>query len=302
LTKTTGGDEELASFLQRAVGYSLTGLTTEEKLFFAHGPAATGKSTFLEAIRTVIGDYGRTADFQTFVKRTGDRGIPNDIARLVGARLVVGSEVDEGKQLAEALVKQLTGGDTVTARFMRQEFFEYTPQFKLWLAANARPAVDPNDSGIWRRILLIPFTQEIPEEERDPTVKERLRTDPDVHAAVLAWAARGCLLWQQRGLDPPPSVVAYTDEYREETDPLSEFFNECCDLNPLAWVASRSLHESYHRWAKFHAHAPVSSRTLAASLKRRNVEQKKRKGERGWQGIRLSKASPEHYAPASHAF
>jgi putative DNA primase/helicase len=206
LERITGGDAELATFLQRAVGYSLTGHTSEEVLFFPHGPTATGKSTKLEAIRAVLGEYAATADFETFLKRHGDAGVRNDIARLAGARLVVSIEVDDGKTLAEGLLKLLTGGDTVAARFLYQETFEFVPRFKLWLAANDRPRVNADDAAMWRRILQIPFVHVIPEAERDDRVKLLLRSVPDVQSAILAWAVHGCLEWQRRGLAVPQCV------------------------------------------------------------------------------------------------
>ena len=179
------------AFYRRAVGYSLTGHTSEEVLFFAHGPTATGKSSKLEAIRGVLGDYAATADFETFLKRHGDAGIRNDVARLAGARLVISVEVDDGKALAEGLLKLLTGGDTVAARFLYRETFEFRPVFKLWLAANDRPRVNADDAAMWRRILQLPFVNVIPEAERDERVKLALRNDPAVQTAILAWAVQG---------------------------------------------------------------------------------------------------------------
>ena len=170
LDSVTGGKQEWKEFLQRAVGYSLTGDVSEEVLFFVHGPAASGKSTFIEALKSVLADYGKTADFETFLKTIGSNGPRNDIARLAAARFVASVEVDEGKQLAEGIVKSLTGGDSITARFLYKEAFEFTPQFKLWMAANHAPRVDAEDAAMWRRIIRIPFDQVIPKEKRDPKI------------------------------------------------------------------------------------------------------------------------------------
>jgi putative DNA primase/helicase len=288
LHKITAGDEELERFLQRAAGYSLTGSTAEEKLFFPHGPAATGKSTFLEALKAVLGDYATTTDFETLLKRKGDRGIPNDIARLAGTRLVVSIEVDEGKQLAAGLVKQLTGGDTVIARFLRKEFFEFKPQFKLWLAANDRPQVSATDSGIWRRIVQIPFTVEIPADERDPMVKQRLTGDPEIQTAILAWAVDGALAWQEHGLDVPSKVRAYTEEYRQENDPLQDFLDECCLLAPEASVTRKGLRKAYERWAWTNHRPQLTARRFADLLKTRGVIAGGKEGQdRTWVGITL---------------
>ncbi|MGO9976814.1 MAG: phage/plasmid primase, P4 family [Solirubrobacteraceae bacterium] len=208
IAEITGGDGDFTAFLQRAVGYTLTGDVGEEVLFFAHGPAATGKSTFLEALKATLGgEYAVAADFEAFLKRRNDYGIRSDIARLAGARLVLGTEVDDGKQLAEGLVKQLTGGDTVTARFMYRDYFEFRPSFKLWLAANHRPRVNADDEAMWRRILQLPFTQVVPSERRDPELKRMLTTDPAVRSAILAWAVEGSIEWAARGLGVPQRVV-----------------------------------------------------------------------------------------------
>jgi putative DNA primase/helicase len=288
LYKITAGDEELERFLQRAAGYSLTGSTAEEKLFFPHGPAATGKSTFLEALKAVLGDYASTTDFETLLKRKGDRGIPNDIARLAGTRMVVSIEVDEGKQLAAGLVKTLTGGDTVTARFLRKEFFEFTPRFKLWLAANDRPQVSATDSGIWRRIVQIPFTVEIPADERDPLVKQRLTSDPEIQSAILAWAVEGCLAWQQSGLAVPDRVKAYTEEYRQENDPLRDFLDECCRLDRGARTPRNLLKRAYDEWARSNFQPPLTAKRLSELLKLRGITDGGKAGEeRTWQGIAL---------------
>jgi putative DNA primase/helicase len=215
LREATGEHDALAAFLRRAVGYSLTGDTGEEVLFFIHGPEAAGKSTFIEAIKAALGDYARTADFETFLQKRGDGGIRNDIARLAGARLVVSIEIDEGKRLAQGLVKQLTGGDTVTARFLWAEAFEFEPQFKLWLAANHAPKVRDTDGALWRRILRVPFEHVVPKEQRDKAVKATLKNPALAGPAILAWAVAGCLEWQQVGLGVPPEVMAATATYRE---------------------------------------------------------------------------------------
>jgi putative DNA primase/helicase len=289
LRTVTGGDEELIRFLQRAAGYSLTGDTGEEKLFFAHGPAATGKSSFLEALKGVLGDYATTTDFETLLRRKGDRGIPNDIARLAGTRLVLSIEVEDGKQLASGLVKTLTGGDTIVARYLRKEFFEFKPQFKLWLAANDRPRVHASDTGIWRRIVQMPFTEAIPEEKRDPTVKHRLRNDPEVQQAILAWAVEGCIAWQHDGLQIPERVRDYTEEYRQENDPLADFFDEYCLFEPDARVSRKRLRSVYGYWAHRLFQKPWSAKAFADELKRRGVtDGGKLNGDRAWGGIRLT--------------
>lgn len=283
----TGGDHDQERFLQRAVGYTLTGNTDEEVLFFAHGPAATGKSTFLEALKGTLGDYGTTADFDAFLARRGDGGVRSDIARLAGARLVIGVEVDDGKRLAEGLLKQLTGGDTVTARFMYRDYFEYRPQFKLWLAANHRPRVSAEDEAIWRRIVQIPFRHVVPAAERDPALKRELTTDPAARAAILSWALEGCLAWQRNGLAVPAVVRDYTAEYRAENDPLGDWLASHCHFEATAVTSAGALRESYTTWAEANGERPVSAKAIAAALSARGCQLARQARIRTWRGIAL---------------
>lgn len=299
LAGVTNCDGELHDFLKRAVGYTLTGDTTEEVLFFAHGPAATGKTTFLEALRATLGDYAATADFETFLARRGDSGIRSDVARLVGARMVVGVEVDEGKRLAEGLLKQLTGGDTVTARFMYRDYFEFRPVFKLWLAANHRPRVSAEDEAIWRRIVQVPFTEVIPEGDRDPEVKRRLREDPAARAGILAWAVEGCLDWQREGLKVPDRVRAYTAEYRAENDPIAEWLETCCVIEPEESAAASDLLASYTAWAERNGERPVSARRLAATFRARGFDPQRDRNGRRWLGVGLDGDALTHVTPHS---
>lgn len=288
LETVTGGDEELQAFLQRAVGYSLTGFTSEEVLFFCHGPAASGKSTFLEAIKGLAGDHALTTDFETLLKKPGGGGIRNDIARLAGVRIVIGVEVDEGRALAEGLIKQLTGGDTITARHLYKEYFEFTPRFALWLAANDRPYVRASDTGMWRRMLQVPFTQAIPEEKRDPTLKKQLKNDPEIRSAILAWAVEGVLAWQGDGLQVPERVRAYTEEYRAEVDPLTSFFEEYVVFEEEERVERARLHATYRQWTQRSGEKPLTPKAVANALKRRGVtDGGKSGGSRFWQGIAL---------------
>jgi putative DNA primase/helicase len=248
----------------------------------------------------VLGDYATTADFESFLKKKSDAGVRNDIARLAGTRMTIGIEVDEGKRLAEGLLKTLTGGDTITARHLYKEFFEFLPQFKLWLAANDRPRVSASDSGMWRRIVQVPFTEAIPEEERDPRIKLQLKHDPHVQSAILAWALEGCRAWQEQGLLVPERVRRYTEEYRAENDPLADFFEERCVFEPRAVVRRSELRKAYEEWAKENGEWPVAPRTLAAALKARGgSDGAKLSGERAWRGIHLR--SPERVKSLSES-
>lgn len=277
----------LAGFVQRAAGYSMTGYTVEEVLLFLHGPTATAKSTVAEALKAAFGEYATTADFETFLKRRGAAGIRNDIARLWSAHIVFSIEVSDGAALAEGLLKLLTGGDTVAARFLYQETFEFMPRFTLWLAANERPRVRAEDSAMWRRILQVPFTEEIPVEERDERVKIELRTNPEVRAAILAWAVRGCLEWQGEGLGVPDCVREYTDEYRAENDPLRDWLADACLLCADCQTASSALRASYESWCETNGEKPLSTKAYGDGLRGRRLKATKRGGRRVWEGIAL---------------
>ena len=288
LQEATGGDKELRDFLQRAVGYSLTGDASEEKLFFVHGPAAAGKSTFLEAIRTMLGDYAKSADFESFVQRRDPGGVRNDIAELAGMRFVVSIEVDEGKKLAEGLVKLLTGGDHVRARFLYQEAFDFLPQFKLWLAANHAPKVKHDDSAIWRRILRIPFERVISKEKRDPSVKARLKDLQESGPAILIWAVEGALRWREEGLGVPRVVEEATEQYQLDMDPLRPFITDSCVLHPSAWVSAAKLRQAYEDYCRQTGEKrPLGPREFVDGLKARECKPDRRHAGRGWLGIGL---------------
>jgi putative DNA primase/helicase len=207
------GDRNKAEFLQKAFGYSATGLTIEEKLFMPIGPGGTGKSSLLEAVKAALGSYAWTADFGSFIHRPAG-GVRNDIAELTGRRYVLSVEVDEGVRLAEGLVKHLTGGDTIRARHLYQAGFEFLPQFKLWLCANHAPRVRDDDSAMWRRILRIPFDGVIPEDRRDPSLKLRLKDPGECGRAILAWIVEGAIRWAEEGLIVPACIREATETYR----------------------------------------------------------------------------------------
>lgn len=288
----TGGDAELQAFIQRAAGYTLVGNTAEEVLFLIHGPAAAGKSTFLEAFKAALGDYAITMNFEALLPRSAVGGATPDIARLAGQRFVCSIEVDQGKRLAEGLVKTLTGGDTITARPLYREPFEFRPSHTFWLAANHAPTVREDDDGMWRRILRVPFEHPVPRDQRDPQVKTLLQ-DPDFgRPAVLAWAVKGCLSWRARaGLDVPSAVREATQAYREEMDPLRDFVEDCCLVGPQYWAATTTLMEQYVKWAHDNGIThPISRDRVAQGLKARGAR-KEGTRPRGWRGIGLRDAT-----------
>jgi putative DNA primase/helicase len=284
LERIMAGNGALIAFLQRVVGYSLAGDNSEQVLFILHGRGANGKSTFLEALGHLLGDYAQKTPAETLVRQRSSR-VPNDLARLSGARLVSTVEVEEGQRLAESLVKQLTGGDRIAARFLYGEYFEFLPRFKLFLATNHKPQIRGTDPAIWRRIRLVPFDVSIPEAEQDRKLGHKLRAELP---GILAWALEGCLTWRCHGLGTPPEVRQATEGYRGEMDPLAGFFEECCVERPAAQTTVKALYEAYTRWCEANGERPLSKRALGSRLRERGCEQRKgAKGARYWQGIGL---------------
>ena len=268
LHRIMGGNENLIGFLRRAVGYSLTGDTREQVFFICYGTGANGKSTFLEALSAALGDYAQKTPTETLLTKRGG-GIPNDVARLRGARLVTAVEAEEGRHMAESLVKQMTGGDTVAARFLHQEFFEFAPAFKLWLATNHKPIIRGTDYAIWRRIRLIPFTVTIPDAEQDHGLGEKLRAELP---GILAWAMRGCLEWQRDGLGTPSEVSQATNAYRKDMDVLGGWIDSCCACAPTAEGRAGELHANYKEWCAASGEQPISSRKFSQALEERGFD------------------------------
>ena len=246
LDRIMDGNKELISFLQRAIGYSLTGSTREQSLFILHGNGANGKSTFLEAISELLSGYAQRTPTETLMMKDSS-GVPNDLARLKGSRFVVASEAEEGKRLAESLIKQLTGSEKIAARFLRAEFFEFLPMFKIWLGSNHRPIIKGTDLAVWRRIKLIPFTVTIPPEERDKDLPKKLRKELP---GILNWAVMRCLEWQRNGLNEPTEVKKATEGYKVEMDIISRFISECCNTNTTLSTKSQVLYRRYCDWCK----------------------------------------------------
>ncbi len=281
--------QRLISFLQHAVGYSLTGATREQCLFVLHGRGANGKSTFLEGLQALFDMYGQSTPSASLLAKDAHRydGIPNDIARLRGARLVTAVEIGEGKRLNEELVKRLTGQDTMTARFLRAEFFDFTPAFKLWIACNHLPTIRGTDQAIWRRIRLIPFEVSIPEAEQDKDLPAKLRAELP---GILAWAVRGCRLWSAEGLGAPNEVQAATAAYRTAMDTVEAFLEERCvqiDDDQVKTQATR-LYMDYQAWAKTTGEETLTQRVFGDRLTERGFQRQRGTGNHYyWHGLGL---------------
>ncbi|MFA7281337.1 MAG: phage/plasmid primase, P4 family [Sterolibacterium sp.] len=284
LADITNGDAELMAYLQRVIGYCLTGVTTEHALFFLYGTGANGKSVFVNVITTILGDYAANAPMDTFMETRTDRH-PTDLAGLRGARFVSSIETEQGRRWNESKVKTITGGDKVSARFMRQDFFDYLPQFKLVIAGNHKPSIRNVDEAMKRRLHLIPFTVKIPPERRDGKLTEKLLKERD---GVLAWAIEGCMLWQQMGLKPPKVVVDATDEYFDEEDAIGEFIEEECQRHTQASVSVADTFQRWQEWANRRGEYIGTSRWLMQQLCNRGFERKRlHAGVKGIAGLSL---------------
>lgn len=295
IDEVTGGDQELQSYLQRMVGYALTGSTQEHALFFLYGTGANGKSVFVNTLATILGDFATNAPMDTFMETRTDRH-PTDMAGLRGARFVAAIETEQGKRWAESKLKNLTGGDKISARFMRQDFFEFFPQFKLFVAGNHKPAIRNIDEAMKRRLHLIPFTITVPPERRDKNLQQKLLAERD---GILAWAVQGCLDWQRHGrLSPPQRVVDATEEYFEAEDALGRWLEERCVREPNAKSLTAELFNDWKQWAEASGEFVGAQRRFSDLLITRGLDKwRNGMGVRGFQGIGLKHPPTPAYTP-----
>ncbi|PPQ16621.1 hypothetical protein CV770_25220 [Bradyrhizobium sp. AC87j1] len=295
LVKVTGGNAEQQSYLQRVCGYALTGMTREHAIFFLHGLGANGKSVFVATIAGVMGEYHRVTPIETFTASMSDRH-PTELAGLMGARLVTATETEEGRQWAESRLKQLTGGDTISARFMRQDFFDFTPQFKLMIAGNHRPGLRSVDEAIRRRMNLIPFSVTIPREDRDAELTEKLKAE---WPGILKWMVDGCAEWRRVGLQHPSSVVEATESYLATEDSLQRWLEECCRTGPQYWTQTSLLFACWRRWTEAAGEFSGTQKRFSQRLESHNFMLEKEKGQRGFRGITIYREPPDPKSAAS---
>ena len=284
LEEATDGDKGLQRFMQQMAGYCLTGQTREHALFFIYGPGGNGKSVFLNILTALLAEYATTSAMTTFTASNSDQH-PTDLAMLKGARLVSVSETEDGRAWAESRIKQLTGGDKITARFMRQDFFEFTPQFKLVIVGNHQPILRNVDAAARRRFNIIPFvhTPINPDSELESKLKAEL-------PGIMRWAIDGCLDWQTNGLVRPEVVLAATDEYFESQDLFGRWFEEQCDTSDkMAWTATKDLYASWAAYARRSGEEPGDVRRFGPMIARRGLPQKRIKVDRGFSGVCLIK-------------
>lgn len=271
LYQIMGGSEELVDFLQRAVGYSLSGDTSEQCLFVLYGNGSNGKTTFIETLMALLADYAVKTPAETLMLKRSDN-ISNDIARLKGARLVAACEAELGRRFGEALIKQLTGGDIITARFLHQEFFDFSPSCKIWFATNHKPMIKGTDHAIWRRIRLIPFNVTILDDDQDKDLPNKLLAELP---GILSWAVYGCNKWQEKGLGLPEEVREATAQYRNEMDTLKGFIDDCCEVLPNAEAQASELYKAYCDWCDGYGEKKMTSTAFGRDLTERGFTKKK---------------------------
>lgn len=246
----TQGDGELHAYIRRAAGYSIQGEASEKALFLVYGLPDTAKSTLIDAMASALGDYHMTAAASTWLVQDHKGGNRGDLVRLAGSRLVTTVEFQKGARFDEEIIKAVTGGDLITAAAKYEAEVTFRPRFALWLAANHAPAIHADDGGMWNRMRRIPFSHQIPKAERDPAVKEVIKTDPDCRAAVLAWAVKGCLEWQKVGLGSAQAVDASTKAYQDEMDPIGDFLRDELIFHPDNSATPKDIRKAYDMWAK----------------------------------------------------
>jgi putative DNA primase/helicase len=288
LNDATRGDQPMMTYLQRVAGYCLTGLVNEHALFFIYGPGGNGKSVFINMLVHILGDYATNAPMDTFTSSKFSSH-PTELAMLKGARMVTASETEEGRAWAESRIKALTGGDPITARFMRQDFFTYQPQFKLLFAGNHQPGLHGVDAAMRRRFNMLPFI--FKPEQPDYKLEEKLREES---SRILGWALQGCLDWQLHGLGRPATVAAATDEYFEEQDLFGTWVEERCETDVNTWDLPSTLFKSWGLFARDSGEEIGSMMTFAARLKRAGFMPRKNHGIRSYRGIRVRSGGSEN--------
>lgn len=294
LDRVTAGDLDLQRYLKRVAGYCLTGSIREHALFFIFGTGGNGKGVFLNTIIGIMGSYAQTAPIELFMASSGDQH-PTGLAGLRGARMVTAVETEEGRRWAESKIKGLTGGDKIAARFMRQDFFEFTPQFKLVIAGNHKPGLRGVDEAMRRRMNLIPFDVTIPDEQKDKDLAEKLKPE---WPGILRWMVEGCLEWQEEQLNPPAAVVGATEHYLEAEDSITQWMTECCELGASLEELSTPLFRSWKLWAEGAGEHPGSQKRFSQTIESRGMTPKRQPntGKSMFIGLKL-KLSPKKEEP-----
>ena len=282
LQQIFNNDNDLIRFVQKAMGYALSGDVSEQCLFILWGTGANGKSTFLNVLHHLFGDYARSTMIETFMKKNSEQS--NDLARLKGARLVTTSEIEQGKPLSESLIKTVTGEDELTARFLYGEYFSFKPTFKIFMATNHKPKIRGADNGIWRRIKMIPFDVTIPTEQRDKNLTEKLIAE---NAGILNWLIQGYAMWKKEGLEEPDAVRQANEEYRMDMDAVGTFVTDCFEIDAsLKWrLHTKILYETYMKWCVKNNEKIMSQKWLALRMQEKGFKRLATNGQRMWLGL-----------------
>lgn len=294
LNKIFKGNQNIIEFIQRALGYSLSGSTTERCIFILYGSGKNGKTVFLETIsRIIFGEYARKTNSETFMKQTNSGLIRNDLARLQGARFVYASEGNESRKLDEGVVKEITGGDNISARYLYSEWFEFKPEFKVWFATNHKPTITGSDNAVWRRIKLIPFTVTIKDSEEIPQ-DILFKCFEDEKEGIFKWIYDGFLKWHNEGFNNCPEIDDEVKSYREEMDYIENFVQDCCLLDGTSVTPTKWLYEAFIDWwteEELSSYKPISKKAFSMKLQDRGLERVSfRKDDgifRGFKGITL---------------
>ena len=293
LAGVTGGDTDLAAYLQRAIGCALVGEAHEKAFWFIYGPPDGAKSTFISVVSEILGDYHVASDADTWLLRPQLGGNRGDIVRLRGARLTTVVEIKKDSKFDEQLIKAVTGGDVLTQAAKYKDEISFKPTFSLWFAANDCPAIRDDDTGMWKRVRRVPFTNVIPKAKQDPNMRHRLRT-PEVQRAILTWAVQGCLEWQRSGLGTCKAVEQSSEEYRNENDKFGEFFEGSCVFEPGAEVSRTALYSQFEFWCRSGSTKLLTPKEFAGRIRGRpGVGEKMVHGVRSWTGVRLATAAEQ---------
>lgn len=284
LRRVFNGDNDLIEFMQKAIGYALTGCVTEKALFPLYGTGDNGKTTLLEAVRTVMGDYAGMVYIEALMKKAQVAEKERAFADLLGKRFVTSSEAADGQALHEARVKHLTGMGKLSGRRIYGSAFEFDPQFKLFIDANHKPVVSQSDDAIWNRFRMIPFSVPIPKAEQDRNLGSKLAAEAP---GILAWAVRGCSKWQADGLGVPEVVTRATEDYRNEMDPVTDFIEDCCIQDPALVTPSTDLYTAYNQWCVVHREKTGSSKAFGTALERKGFPAVRTSEARGRSGLAL---------------
>jgi len=284
LLKSFNHDTEMVNYLARVVGYTLTGSTDAQCLWIHYGHGSNGKSTFMNVLSALLGDYATTANATTIMSKPTSN-ISNDVARLKSARLVTINELEDGKRLAEAEIKNMTGGEALTARYLHSEFITFFPQFKMHLTSNYKPSVYDNSHGLWRRINLVKWVVIVKAEEQDRELYSKLCGEL---SGILNWAIAGLQDYLKNGLQPPASVLNDTAEFRQEMDSIGQFIEAYCVIDADAREKAKNLYSKYSEWAKETGRQPLNNTRFGNSLRDKGFTSLKSSGVIIYKGIGIN--------------